>query len=219
MKGYGSFCPIAKAAEILSERWTLLVLRDILVGSRRFNDLRRGVPQMSPMVFALALAATPASVAQAQRLAAPNVVEVSPQLVTSGQPSAEALASLKSQGFEAVIYLAPPTVSDAVRDERLIVTRQGLTFVNIPIRFDDPTEADFETFTSVLSGLGSRKVLVHCQINLRASAFVFLYRAIVLKDDPSLAYEAVSKVWLPEGPWRRLIESQLHKHKVAFDLF
>lgn len=47
MKGHGSFCPIAKAAEILAERWTLLVLRDILVGSRRFNDLRRGVPQMS----------------------------------------------------------------------------------------------------------------------------------------------------------------------------
>ena len=51
MKGYGSFCPIAKAAEILAERWTLLVLRDILVGSRRFNDLRRGVPQMSPTLL------------------------------------------------------------------------------------------------------------------------------------------------------------------------
>ena len=51
MKGYASFCRIAKAAEILAERWTLLVLRDILVGSRRFNDLRRGVPQMSPTLL------------------------------------------------------------------------------------------------------------------------------------------------------------------------
>ena len=51
MKGYGTFCPIAKAAEILAERWTLLVLRDILGGSRRFNDLRRGVPQMSPTLL------------------------------------------------------------------------------------------------------------------------------------------------------------------------
>ncbi len=47
MKGYASFCPIAKATEILAERWTLLVLRDMLQGSRRFSDLRRGVPQMS----------------------------------------------------------------------------------------------------------------------------------------------------------------------------
>jgi DNA-binding HxlR family transcriptional regulator len=47
MKGYGQFCPIAKAAEILTERWTPLVLREMICGSTRFNDLRRGVPLMS----------------------------------------------------------------------------------------------------------------------------------------------------------------------------
>jgi DNA-binding HxlR family transcriptional regulator len=46
-KGYGQFCPVAKAAEILAERWTPLVVRELLHGSRRFNDLRRGVPLMS----------------------------------------------------------------------------------------------------------------------------------------------------------------------------
>lgn len=46
-KGYGQFCPIAIAAEVLSERWTLLVLREMLTGSTRFNDLHRGVPLMS----------------------------------------------------------------------------------------------------------------------------------------------------------------------------
>lgn len=150
---------------------------------------------------------------------APNVVEISPQLVTSGQPSADALAKLKALGFEAVIYLAPPTVQDAVRDEPLIVARQGLTFVNIPIRFDQPTEADFETFAGVMRALKDRKVLVHCQINLRASAMVFLYRAIALKEDPRVAYEAVTKVWQPHDAWRRLIEEQLRKHKIAFDPF
>src|SRR5687767_1253377 len=121
------------------------------------------------------LGGMPDALAQRSTLA-PNVVEISPRLVTSGQPTAENLANLKTMGFEAVIYLAPPTVQDAVRDEPLIVTRQGLTYVNIPIRFDHPTEADFETFAGVLTGLGSRKVLVHCQINLRASSLVFLYR-------------------------------------------
>jgi len=48
MERYGSFCPIAKAAEILAERWTLLLVRELLLGSRHFNDFRRGVPQMSP---------------------------------------------------------------------------------------------------------------------------------------------------------------------------
>ena len=44
---YGQFCPIAQAAEVLTERWTLLVVRELLMGSNRFNDLQRGVPRMS----------------------------------------------------------------------------------------------------------------------------------------------------------------------------
>lgn len=51
MKGYGSFCPVAKAAEILTERWTPLVLRELLLGSYHFNQLRRGIPQMSPTLL------------------------------------------------------------------------------------------------------------------------------------------------------------------------
>lgn len=46
-KGYGQFCPISVAAEVLAERWSLLVLRELLAGSTRFNDLHRGVPLMS----------------------------------------------------------------------------------------------------------------------------------------------------------------------------
>ncbi len=48
MKGYGQFCPLAQAAEVLTERWTPLVIRELaLTGSRRFNDIQRGVPLMS----------------------------------------------------------------------------------------------------------------------------------------------------------------------------
>lgn len=51
MKSYGQFCPVSKAAEILTEKWTLLILRDLLGGSRHFNDLRKGVPLMSPTLL------------------------------------------------------------------------------------------------------------------------------------------------------------------------
>lgn len=47
MMHYGQFCPIAKAAEIVAERWTPLVVHELLAGSTRFNDIRRGVPLMS----------------------------------------------------------------------------------------------------------------------------------------------------------------------------
>lgn len=46
-KGYGQFCPVALAAEVLAERWTPLVIRELLCGSVRFNDLQRGLPRMS----------------------------------------------------------------------------------------------------------------------------------------------------------------------------
>src|SRR4051794_14673012 len=44
MKSYRQFCPVAKAAEVLTERWTLLILRELLLGCHRFNEIERGVP-------------------------------------------------------------------------------------------------------------------------------------------------------------------------------
>ena len=167
------------------------------------------------LCIALVLALAPATAAA--QAALPNMVEISPRLVTSGQPTAEALGKLKEQGFEAVIYLAPPTVHDAVRDEHLIVARQGLTFVNIPVRFDNPTEEDFARFAAVLRALGERKVLVHCQVNMRASSMVFLYRTVHLKQEARGAYDAVTRIWVPHGPWKRLIDGQLAKNGIAFE--
>lgn len=148
----------------------------------------------------------------------PNFVQATPGIYTSGQPSAKSLAALKAEGFDAVVYLAPPTVPDAVRDEARIVGSQGLVFVNIPIVFDNPTARDFDTFAALMKALGDRKVLVHCQVNLRASSLTFLYRAIVLKENPDEAWKAVEKIWTPRGPWKRLIEEQLRKHGVAFEV-
>ena len=42
MEGYGQFCPVSKAAEVICQRWTPLILRKLLVGSSRFNEIRRG---------------------------------------------------------------------------------------------------------------------------------------------------------------------------------
>lgn len=55
MKGYGQFCPIAKASEVLGERWTNLVIRELGAGSDSFNDLRKGLPLMSPSLLSTRL--------------------------------------------------------------------------------------------------------------------------------------------------------------------
>ncbi|MBA1145157.1 winged helix-turn-helix transcriptional regulator [Mesorhizobium neociceri] len=48
---YGQFCPVSMASEILCSRWTTLVVRELLCGSTRFSDLRRGLPKMSPALL------------------------------------------------------------------------------------------------------------------------------------------------------------------------
>lgn len=49
--GYGQFCPVSMAAEILCRRWTVVLLRELIAGSTRFNELKRGVPRMSPALL------------------------------------------------------------------------------------------------------------------------------------------------------------------------
>ncbi|HXJ83586.1 MAG TPA: winged helix-turn-helix transcriptional regulator [Candidatus Methylomirabilis sp.] len=52
MKGYGQFCPVAVACEIFAERWTPLILRELFTGSRRFNEIRSGMPLISRTLLA-----------------------------------------------------------------------------------------------------------------------------------------------------------------------
>jgi protein tyrosine phosphatase (PTP) superfamily phosphohydrolase (DUF442 family) len=117
----------------------------------------------------------------AQSLDAPNVVPISSRLVTSGQPSAAALATLRGAGFQAVIYLAPSTVSNAVENEPDLLEKQGIEFVHIPIPFGSPTAGHFQALTDTLQRLKEKKVLVHCEVNMRASSMVFLHRVLALR--------------------------------------
>jgi DNA-binding HxlR family transcriptional regulator len=52
VRTYGQYCPIVRAVEVLGERWTLLIVREMLTGSRRFNDLARGLPGLSRALLA-----------------------------------------------------------------------------------------------------------------------------------------------------------------------
>lgn len=149
----------------------------------------------------------------------PNMVPITERLTSSGQPSAAWLETLGARGYEAVIYLAPLTVGDAIPDEPQILARQSIDFVHIPIAFNQPTGADFDSFAAAMTRFAGKKVLVHCQINMRASSMVFLYRTIVGKEDPQVAFAAVEKVWTPNGVWKAFMQTQLQQHGAVFDFF
>ena len=115
---------------------------------------------------------------------APNVVIISPTLVTAGQPTRESLQRLKAEGYVAVISLAPGDTADAVKDQAEILAAQGIEFVHIPIPWQAPEAKHLQATAAALNRLQGQKVLLHCQMNMRASALAFLYRTVYLKEIP-----------------------------------
>ena len=169
---------------------------------------------MTGFALALLLALSPALAAA---LDAPNVVAISQSLVTAGQPNARSLSSLRDEGYTAVIYLVPANAADAVPREAELLREQGIEYVQVPIQWDRPTDADFDAFAAAMKRQGDGKVLVHCQINLRASSMTFLYRVIAQGEPPDKAYESVASVWSPNAVWKRYMAAQLARANVAFE--
>lgn len=141
--------------------------------------------------------------------ALPSVSVIDTLLCTAAQPSAEQLSALGETGVRHVINLALPTSDHAVADEGARLAGQGITYVNIPVPWEAPTAQQFTLFAQVLWAMRDEPVLVHCACNMRASAFVFLYR--VLHEAVPLAEAAavLHAIWRPEGVWRAFIERQL----------
>jgi len=165
----------------------------------------------------LTIALSPSSLAQVDPLAV-NYVIASDRLHTAGQPDSAQLGTLADRGFELVINLAPPTSRNAVATEGQLVAETGVSYLNIPVDWQDPTYDDFELFSGVLNQSGERQVLVHCMLNYRASMFTFLYRVVHERVPAQEAYEAVSQVWEPEEQWTTFGRMVLDRHGIEFAL-
>jgi len=136
-----------------------------------------------------------------------NFVAVSERIHTSGQPSAAQLGGLKDKGYGLVVNLAPPTTLGSISDEGMLVARTGISYLNIPVDWHSPRYEDFELFGNVLEHSGSMRVLVHCQVNRRASVFTFLFQVVHDGAAPNRAWENVNAVWV------------LKRHKIDYDPF
>jgi protein tyrosine phosphatase (PTP) superfamily phosphohydrolase (DUF442 family) len=141
-----------------------------------------------------------------------NYVENTPRISSAGMPTRAQFAAIAGSGFGAIVNLAPSDALGAHGDEQALAERQGLRYVHIPVDFNAPSIADYERVAAALRENGDRRVLVHCQISLRASTFVFLYRVIELGEDPDTAFDDVARVWQPSMVWRAFIQETLTRH-------
>jgi protein tyrosine phosphatase (PTP) superfamily phosphohydrolase (DUF442 family) len=104
-----------------------------------------------------------------------NFRRVTDRVTTSGLVNAEQLATLGSEGYQAVINLLPDSYEHAVHEEPDIVRGQGLDYVYIPVDFAAPTHDDFVAFSDAMDVHADDTVHVHCAANYRVSAFYGLY--------------------------------------------
>lgn len=138
-----------------------------------------------------------------------NSFEVTSTIATAGMPSRTQLRQIVAGDFAAVVNLAPTGVTGSIDDEQSIVESANLLYRHVPVDFSRPLAADYQRFAQVMSELQGRRVFVHCQMNMRASVFVYLYRVIELGADPDDAFEPVQRVWQPNAVWTRFIRDQL----------
>lgn len=130
-RGYGQFCPIALAAEVLAERWNPLVIRELYCGSTRFNDLQRGVPRMSPSLLSRRL----------KELEYAGIVEITPMPGGKGSQyrltkSGEAMFPIIEQmGNWAARWLRHELTADENLDPDLMmwdIRRRAMDFGEMP---------------------------------------------------------------------------------------
>jgi len=146
-----------------------------------------------------------------------NYRQYSPQFSSSGQPSAEQLKTVSDEGFERVIYLAFSDNQTAIEAEDRVVKKLGMDYVHIPVDFESPTIEDFEDFAAVMNRNQKKRTLLHCQINLRASTFSFLYRVIYAGVPIAQAKQDLDAIWQPDTVWYRFIVDVLRQHDMSHE--
>lgn len=130
---------------------------------------------------------------------------------TGGQPTESQFQAIREAGFEAVINLALPTSDHALANEGGIVTGLGMAYVHLPVNFDTPAAQDFRAFRQLMTAFADRRVFVHCAMNMRVSAFLFLYRVLHEKIAVAEAERDLHAIWQPDEVWSRFIEQELNR--------
>jgi protein tyrosine phosphatase (PTP) superfamily phosphohydrolase (DUF442 family) len=116
-------------------------------------------------------------------------------IITGGMPTAEQIRSAAEEGFEAVINLATYEPGHSLENEAGLVEALGMTYHHIPVVWNSPQMDDFIRFEIVLKGLATRKVLIHCAANFRATAFYSLYALKNLQWTQEKARAFRASIW------------------------
>ena len=134
-----------------------------------------------------------------------NFLIISESLGSAGQPDKDQFLWLKDSGYQVVINLALKDSPQALPDEEKIVTDLGMTYIHIPVIWENPTRKDLQQFIETMMRFQGQKIFVHCVLNMRVSVFICLYRIIILKEPQETAIQDMLKIWQPDETWQKFI--------------
>jgi protein tyrosine phosphatase (PTP) superfamily phosphohydrolase (DUF442 family) len=141
-----------------------------------------------------------------------NFYQIDENIATSGQPMTEQFQAISAKGFEVIINLALSDSPNAIEDENKIIKNLNMTYVHIPVDFKFPEVEDLELFFKCMEKHSNKKIFVHCVMNWRVSAFMFLYHTIKCHMPIVDARKHMDAVWQTEPVWQDFIEHALNTY-------
>lgn len=147
-----------------------------------------------------------------------NFLTLSENLFTGGMPTVDQLEDAARQDVQIVINLAPHDVIDALPNEEQLVTSLGMRYINIPVVWNTPNRDGLDRFMDVMDENKDKKILVHCQANFRATAFMALYRILRLGWNSEDAMKGMDMIWDVEDypVWKMFILENLKRSGERF---
>jgi uncharacterized protein (TIGR01244 family) len=142
-----------------------------------------------------------------------NFLQVTPEFCTGGQPRPEHFAKLKADGVKAVLNLRQP-VEHRADEEQQAVAAAGLKYFNIPVNYQNPSDADVDQFLKITDDPANRPMFIHCTAAIRVGAFWMIRR--VLRDGMTIdaALEEAKKVGLSRAPHLdQFVRAYIASHK------
>ena len=138
-----------------------------------------------------------------------NYIKINELISTSGQPSIEQFKEIANNEYEVVINLALHNASNAIENEDKIVTDLNMAYFHIPVDFENPKISDLKLFLNLLQALGANKIWVHCALNYRVSAFMYVYHKYILKTSFEQIDLSIFEIWNPSAKWQEIMKVSL----------
>jgi protein tyrosine phosphatase (PTP) superfamily phosphohydrolase (DUF442 family) len=142
-----------------------------------------------------------------------NFVEIDGKTGTAGLPTPEQFAAARDEGYEVIVNLLPSTQDNALKGEDAIVRALGFEYHYIPVVWLAPQPENFTDFCAVMKKVEGKKVLIHCAMNMRVTAFFSTYAQKYLGWSTAQADALIARVWdanpnykMPDV-WRAFIET------------